>query len=192
MSRAFQVISRPPQVISSRQVISSGLRISRALRIFRRGRRDKSGVEMARSFRMTRSAQDDSVRCETSHVLRHSCRHCKVFSSGLRISLALRMSRGGRRDNISSDQDISRGASGQYLERSGYLEGGVGTTRASRWIGPFSFRITRSARLRMTVDSVRYTTYKASHVPRHCKWGPVCYFYFAFGGLTFRGLSPPI
>ena len=79
-----------------------------------------------------------------------------------------------------------------YEESSRYLEGGVGTTRASRWIGPFSFRITRSARLRMTVDSVRYTTYKASHVPRHCKWGPVCYFYFAFGGLTFRGLSPPI
>ena len=56
LSRASQVISRPPRVVSSRQVISRGLRISRALRISRGGRRDNSGLEMARS------AQDDSVR----------------------------------------------------------------------------------------------------------------------------------
>ena len=54
---------------------------------------------------------------------------------------------------------LSREGSG-YLERSGYLEGGVGTTRASRWLGPL--RMTRSAQ----DDSVRYET---SHVLRHCK-----------------------
>ena len=56
---------------------------------------------------------------------------------------------------------LSREGSG-YLERSGYLEGGVGTTRASRWLGPL--RMTRSAQ----DDSVRYET---SHVSRHCKVG---------------------
>ena len=39
---------------------------------------------------------------------------------------------------------LERAHSG-YLERSGYLEGGVGATWASRWLGPF----------RMTLDSVR-------------------------------------
>ena len=42
---------------------------------------------------------------------------------------------------ISRAARLSRAASG-YLERSGYLEGGVGTTRASRWLGPL--RMTRS------------------------------------------------
>ena len=68
-----------------------------------------------------------------------------------------RLSRG--RLELSRAARLSREGSG-YLERSGYLEGGVGTTRASRWLGPF--RMTRSAQ----DDSVRYET---SHVPRHCK-----------------------
>ena len=60
---------------------------------------------------------------------------------------------------ISRGQVISRTGSG-YLERSGYLEGSVEITRASRWLGPL--RTTRSAQ----DDSVRY---ESSHVARHCK-----------------------
>ena len=97
LSRASQVISRPPQVISSRQVISRGLRISRALqaissrlKLSRAARLSRAGsgylersgylegsVEITRAsrwlgpLRMTRSAQDDSVRYESSHVARH-------------------------------------------------------------------------------------------------------------------------
>ena len=72
-----------------------------------------------------------------------------------------RLSRG--RLELSRAARLSREGSG-YLERSGYLEGGVGTTRASRWLGPL--RMTRSAQ----DDSVRYET---SHVLRHCKEGIV-------------------
>ena len=123
LSRASQVISRPPQVISSRQVISRGLRISRALQaissrlklsraarlsragpgclehlrssrgrleLSREARLSRAGsgylersgylegsVEITRAsrwlgpLRLTRSAQDDSVRYESSHVARH-------------------------------------------------------------------------------------------------------------------------
>mgnify|MGYP004275647551 CR=1 FL=1 len=46
-------------------------RISRALRIYRGGRRDNSGLNV----KIARSAQDDSVRYETSYVPRH----CKVY-----------------------------------------------------------------------------------------------------------------
>ena len=50
-----------------------------------------------------------------------------------------RLSRG--RLELSRAARLSREGSG-YLERSGYLEGGVGTTRASRWLSPL--RMTRS------------------------------------------------
>jgi hypothetical protein len=86
-----RVISRPARVISSDRVISRPARvilsdrvISSRAQVISRGRDVSSRPESLCSrvilspLRMTRSAQDDSVRYESSHV----ARHCKDSSPG--------------------------------------------------------------------------------------------------------------
>ena len=102
---------------ATKQVISSGLRISREY------------------FRLSRAAQDNLA----PRLSRRGSRLSRAFQVKPYISRPPRV--------ISSRQVngyLERAHSG-YLERSGYLEGGVGATWASRWLGPF----------RMTLDSVR-------------------------------------
>jgi hypothetical protein len=71
-----RVISRPARVISSDRVISSRAQvISRGRDVSRRPESLCSRVILS-PLRMTRSAQDDSVRYETSHVARRATVKC--------------------------------------------------------------------------------------------------------------------
>ena len=70
-----RVISRPPRVISSGRVISSRAQVISSGRDISSRLKSLGSRVILSPLRMTRSAQDDSVRYETSHVLRH----CKVL-----------------------------------------------------------------------------------------------------------------
>jgi hypothetical protein len=120
------------------QAISSRLKLSRAARLSREGsgylgrfrlsRAVSSYLEPPGYLERVQVVSGASGYLEPSQVI--SSR--QVISSGSRLSLEhLRLSRG--RLELSRAARLSREGSG-YLGRSGYLEGSVGKTRASRWL----------------------------------------------------------
>ena len=121
LSRASQVISRPPQVISSRQVISRGLRISRALqaissrlKLSRAARLSRAGPGCLEHLRSSRGRLELSREARLSRAGSGYLERSGYLEGSVEITRAsrwlgpLRMTRSAQDDSVLDIRDIPR------------------------------------------------------------------------------------